>query len=71
MKKNEENRLVMMRLQYLADVPSFDCPCCSSSGGQWRGYRSRKDGTVLHRRRCSDCGRWYSVEMRIPSLAFN
>lgn len=70
MKKNEEDRLVMVHAPQLPGVLFFECPCCSSSGGQWRGYRSRKDGIVFHRKRCGECGRWYNVKMHIPALAF-
>lgn len=35
------------------------CPKCASRNGQWRGYRTRKDGSVVHRRWCRDCGTWF------------
>ena len=34
------------------------CPTCQSNQGQWRGYRTRKDGAVFHRRWCKRCGKW-------------
>ena len=35
------------------------CPECGSLEGQWRGYRERKDETLVHKRWCKACGRWY------------
>jgi len=35
------------------------CPKCNGMNGQWRGYRTRKDGSVLHRRWCKQCGKWF------------
>ena len=35
------------------------CPRCRSWRGQWRGYRKRKDGTIAHRRWCTQCGKWH------------
>ena len=34
------------------------CPYCASEEGQWRGYRERRDGTVLHRWWCRQCEKW-------------
>lgn len=39
---------------------SVNCPRCSGTKGQWRGYRFRKDGTRTRRRQCTICERWFA-----------
>ena len=40
-------------------VPNSACPQCGSESGQWRGYRTRKNGGTTHRRRCNGCSLWF------------
>ena len=42
------------------DVKS--CPRCRSIHGQWRGYQRQKR-TIVHRRWCSRCGRWFTSSL--------
>ena len=48
------------------DVKS--CPRCWSIHGQWRGYRRQKR-TIVHRRRCSRCGRWFTSSLLLNPQA--
>lgn len=41
--------------------PTKACPACGSNHGQWRGYRSRKHGTTMHRRWCRACNHWFQL----------
>ena len=44
-------------------APHTTCPHCGSSGGQWRGYRMREKGGVVHRRACNGCGKWFFAKI--------
>ena len=48
---------------YRASYTNLTCPRCISSHGQWQGYRTTRKHGVVHRRKCTDCGRWYAKPM--------
>lgn len=46
------------------------CPKCGASTGQWRGYRATRKG-IFHRRWCSKCGKWCSINIYQGPVARN
>ena len=50
------------------EILTPQCPACYSMKGQWRGYRRTKK-TIVHRRWCTKCGRWFIGRQHIGRIS--